>query len=62
MLQIGPIHVSFFVFFFLAQIEYSIANSIAERTQNTTNPAEATRPEWKSRNNVPMYPILPCND
>jgi hypothetical protein len=27
-----------------------------------TNPAETTQPEWKSRNNAHLIPILPTND
>ena len=43
---------------FLAQI----AHTIAERTQNTTNPAKTTQPKCKSRNNAHVRPILPSND
>lgn len=46
-----------FFSFFLAQIE----NSIIERTQNTINPAETMHPEWKSRSNAHLRPILPSS-
>ena len=43
--------------FFLAQTK----NSIAERTRNTTNPAETPQSEWKSRSNAHLRPILPSS-
>ena len=42
-----------FVFFSFGTIK----NSIAKRTQNTTNPAETTHHEWRSRNNARIFAL-----
>ena len=47
-----------FIKMFLAQIK----NSIAERTQNITSRAIIVQPEWASKNNAHLRPILPSND
>ena len=48
------------VFFFCFVFGHKLKIQLHNESQNTTNPAEHTQPEWKSKNNAHMWPILPC--